>query len=82
MWDRMARGYLIKQLELIREERTEKNNSMKAAIIRIGRIENGSPVNWSFDSYTNIPALSASGRGILYYGYTVSELEEIMKTYQ
>lgn len=51
---------------------------MRAAIIQIGRIEDGSPINWSFDSYTNIPALSVSGRGILYYGYTVSELEEIM----
>ena len=52
---------------------------MRAAIIHVGRIENGSPVDWSFDSYTNIPALSVSGRGILYYGYTVSELETIIQ---
>lgn len=53
---------------------------MKAAIVRIGSIENGIPVNWSFDSYTDIPALSVSGHGILYYGYTVGELEEIWRT--
>jgi len=52
---------------------------MRAAIIHVGRIENGSPVDWSFDSYTNIPALSVSGLGILYYGYTVNELEDIAK---
>jgi len=50
---------------------------MKAKIIMVGRVINGNPVNWSFDSYTNIPALNASGFGILYYGYTVKELEEI-----
>ncbi|MEO6000402.1 MAG: hypothetical protein ABIN89_26420 [Chitinophagaceae bacterium] len=52
---------------------------MKTKIIQIGRIENGSPVNWSFDSYTSIPALSVSGEGILYYGYTARELEEIYR---
>ena len=50
---------------------------MKANIIQIGRVENRNPVNWSFDSYTKIPALDVSGKGILYYGYTVEELEEI-----
>ena len=50
---------------------------MKARIILIGRVENGNLVDWSFDSFTAIPALSASGKGILYYGYTISELEEI-----
>jgi len=50
---------------------------MKAKIIMVGRVINGSPVNWSFDSYTNIPALNASGLGTLYYGYTLKELEEI-----
>ena len=52
---------------------------MRAAIIHVGRIEEGSPVDWSFDSYTDIPALSVSGLGILYYGYTVHELEEIAR---
>ena len=50
---------------------------MKAKIILIGKIENGNPVNWSFDSYTSIPALSVAGNGILYYGHTAKELEEI-----
>lgn len=49
---------------------------MKAKIIKVGRVENGNPVDWSFDSYTNIPALDVSGEGILYYGYTIKELEE------
>lgn len=52
---------------------------MRAAIIQVGRIENGCPVDWSFDSFTSIPALSASGRGILYYGYTIDELQLIQK---
>ena len=52
---------------------------MKVKIIRIGKVDNGNPVNWSFDSYTNIPALSVSGEGILYYGYTAIELELISK---
>lgn len=38
---------------------------------------NGDPVDWSFDSYTSIPALNVSGEGILYYGYTVEELAKI-----
>ena len=50
---------------------------MKAKIIQIGTMENGNPVNWSFDSYTNIPALSVAGDGISYYGYSAKELEEI-----
>ncbi len=50
---------------------------MKAKIIKIGEIENGNPVGWSFDSYTNVPALQMSGRGTLYHGYSVKELEEI-----
>ncbi|MEJ7770070.1 MAG: hypothetical protein WKF89_19790 [Chitinophagaceae bacterium] len=50
---------------------------MKAAIIKIGRVVDGNPVGWSFDSYTSIPALSISGQGILYYGYTVQELGRI-----
>jgi len=50
---------------------------MKAKIIQIGKVVNGNPVNWSFDSYTSIPALSVAGDGILYYGYTAKELEEI-----
>ena len=50
---------------------------MKAKIIQIGKIINRNPVNWSFESYTLIPALSISGKGILYYGYTVEELELI-----
>ena len=53
---------------------------MKAKIIRIGKIVNGDPVDWSFDSYTNIPALNVSGEGILYYGYTVEELDNIAST--
>lgn len=53
---------------------------MKANIIQIGRIVEGNPVNWSFDSYTKIPALSISGKGILYYGYTIEELENIEKS--
>jgi len=52
---------------------------MKAKIIRIGKIVDGDPVDWSFDSYTSIPALNASGEGILYYGYTVEELDKIAK---
>lgn len=50
---------------------------MKANIIQKGRIEDGNPVGWSFDSYTNIPALAVSPKGILYFGYTVEELEEV-----
>jgi hypothetical protein len=53
---------------------------MKAKIIKIGKIEDGNPVEWSFDSFTNIPALSVSGKGILYYGYTSDELEAISKS--
>jgi hypothetical protein len=56
-----------------------KKFMMKAKIILIGRVENGNPVDWSFDSFTTIPALTASGAGILYYGYTVEELEQIWK---
>ena len=52
---------------------------MKASIIQVGKVEDGNPVDWSFDSYTNIPALDISGMGILYYGYTAKELEEIAK---
>lgn len=52
---------------------------MKANILQIGTVENSNPVNWSFDSYTNIPALSISGKGILYYGYTIEELEIISR---
>ena len=55
---------------------------MKTKIIQIGRMENGNPVNWSFDSYTSMPALSVSGEGILYYGYTARELEEIYQNNQ
>jgi hypothetical protein len=55
----------------------EKLSVMKANIVQIGRVVNRNPVNWSFDSYTNIPALSISGKGILYYGYTIEELESI-----
>lgn len=55
------------------------NTIMKAKIIRIGKIVNGDPVDWSFDSYTSIPALHASGEGILYYGYTVEELDDIAR---
>ena len=67
--------------ELIIEEIAEKIKTlmMKAKIILIGRVENGNPVDWSFDSFTTIPALTASGAGILYYGYTVEELENIWK---
>ncbi len=50
---------------------------MKANIVQVGSIVNRNPVNWSFDSYTDIPALSISGKGILYYGYTIEELEVI-----
>ena len=50
---------------------------MKVKIIKTGKIEEGSPVEWSFDSFTTIPALSVSGKGILYYGYTIDELEAI-----
>jgi hypothetical protein len=55
----------------------EKLSVMRANIVQIGRVVNRNPVNWSFDSYTNIPALSISGKGILYYGYTIEELESI-----
>ncbi len=55
----------------------ENLSFMKANIVQVGRIVNRNPVNWSFDSYTSIPALSISGKGILYYGYTVEELEAI-----
>ena len=54
---------------------------MKANIVKVGKVVNRNPVNWSFDSYTNIPALSASGDGILYYGYTVEELESIAEKF-
>ncbi|MEO6001272.1 MAG: hypothetical protein ABIN89_30755 [Chitinophagaceae bacterium] len=50
---------------------------MKAKIIQIGKIVDRNPVNWSFESYAIIPALSISGKGILYHGYTVEELELI-----
>ncbi len=53
---------------------------MKANIIQVGRVVEGNLVNWSFDSYTNIPALSISGKGILYYGYTIEELENIERS--
>lgn len=53
------------------------SKNMKAKIVQIGKIVNSNPVNWSFDSYSDIPALSISGKGILYYGYTVEELELI-----
>ncbi len=52
---------------------------MKAKILQIGKIVNRNPVNWSFDSYSNIPALNITGKGILYYGYTIEELEWISK---
>ena len=58
-------------------KRIDKLNIMKAKIIQIGKVINRNPVNWSFESYTLIPALSISGKGILYYGYTVEELELI-----
>ncbi|MEJ7766961.1 MAG: hypothetical protein WKF89_04065 [Chitinophagaceae bacterium] len=50
---------------------------MKVKIIQKGQIEEGNPKGWSFDSYTNIPALAVSGKGILYFGYTVEELERL-----
>ena len=53
---------------------------MKANIIQIGKVVDGNPMDWSFDSYTNIPALNPSGKGILYYGYTAKELEDIAQT--
>jgi|GEM_PF-5709145 len=57
----------------------EKFDDMKANIVQVGRVVNRNLVNWSFDSFTNIPALRASGKGILYYGYTIEELELIAK---
>lgn len=50
---------------------------MKANIIKKGKVEEGNPIGWSFDSFTSIPALAISGKGILYYGYTVEELEQL-----
>ena len=53
---------------------------MKAKIIQVGKVVDRNPVNWSFESYSSIPALSISGKGILYYGYTVEELELIAQS--
>lgn len=51
----------------------------KAVIVKVGRIENGQPVDFEFDCRDNpIPIINITENGILYAGHTLDELREII----
>ena len=53
---------------------------MKAKILTIGFIDqDGRPKGWNFDGMGVVPFMEVTEEGILYCGYTIEELIEIME---
>jgi len=57
-----------------------EGKSMKAKILTIGFIDqDGRPKGWNFNGMGVVPSVEVTEEGILYCGYTIEELTEIME---